>query len=240
MLNKFLKIIFISVIAFVTINTNLYSQWTKVVVAVTGTVVDEITKKPLTVDIAVFDNTGKKFNSTKSNAGENGYYYITGLVPGTVYIFEISSDSYLSEKRSFSIPNSDKYLEISKDFSMKPKMMDAHIPFAVSPFEFNKSKIRYGASSALEGISSTLKSNPNVKFTILSYPDNNTNKDQNSSLTKQRADAIFDYFVINGIDPSRMSIKQSTSVDPKMPPPTEKRAKGKKYIGTTYIVINSL
>ncbi len=224
----------------IVLSTQVFSQWTSAVVAVTGAVIDEVTKKPISVNIVIFDNTGKKINSTKSNASDSGYYFVTGLSSGKNYTFEISSDNYLKEIRTFSIPNTDKYLEISKDFSMMPNFIGAHIPFSVSPFEYNKTKIRFGASSALENFYSTLKNNPNVKFTILSFPDNNENNEHNLELTKQRANALLDYFIINGIEPSRMMIKESAVTDSKLAPPIEKMAKGKKYIGTTYIVINSL
>jgi 5-hydroxyisourate hydrolase-like protein (transthyretin family) len=217
---------------------NSFSQAIKAVVAVTGSIKDEISKKPLSVSVKVTDNTGKKINSTKSNAYEDGYYFITGLIPGNTYNFEIVIDNYFKENIAISVPNSDKYLEISRDFNMKPLEKGVKLPLAVSPFEYNKTKLRFGSVVALERLANSLKNNPNVKFTILSYPDSNDDAAENKSLTKSRADALKDYFVVQGIDPLRIKIQDSETTDPNIPPPTEKRAKGKKYIGSTYIVIN--
>lgn len=238
---RFKSIIYILLafsIASIALPSTSNAQWVKAVVAITGNITDDISKNAVSASVVVYDNTGKKVNSGKSNSKDGGYYYITGLIPGNIYNFEIVAENYLKEWISMSIPNSDKYLELSRDFNLKPGSINSEIPLSVSPFEFNKSKLRFGSSVSLEKLAITMKNNPEVKFTILSYPDNNTNQQYNKDLTKKRANALYDYFVVNGIDPTRMKIKESTSIDPKSPLPSEKRAKGKKYIGPTYIVIN--
>lgn len=229
----------VSALIFISISVT-QAQMVKAVVAVTGSMKDAVSKKPLAVNVTVFDNTGKKVNTAKSNDYEDGYYFVTGLLPGNVYTFEISSTSHFKENITISIPNTDKYLEISRDFNLKPLMLNAKIPLAVSPFEYNKTKLRFGSVLALEGLANTLKNNPKVKFTIISYPDNDKNPEANKDLTLKRADALMDYLVVNGIDPMRIKIQESSNTDPDLPPPVEKRAKGKKYIGSTYIIINEI
>lgn len=215
-----------------------FSQFTKTVVSVTGTIKDEVSKKSITADIKVFDNTGKQINATKSMAHEDGSYFVTSLFPGNTYSLEISAPNYMKENLTVSIPNTDKYLEVSRDFNLKPLEKNAQFALVVSPFEFNKTKLRFGSAVALERLASTLRNNPKVKFTILSYPDSDENSEVNRRLTSQRADALMDYFIIQGIEPGRIQIKGSDKTDPASPPPTEKRAKGKNYIGTTYIIVN--
>lgn len=215
-----------------------FSQWTKVVVALKGNIFDAISKQPVGVEILVYDNTGKKVNQTKSSKSEEGYYYITGLIPGNTYSIDFKSDEYLFENLSVSIPNTDKYLEISRDLNMKPKASNTQIPISVPPFEVNKSKLKYGSGKLLDALANTMKNNPEIKFSIKSYPDDEDNPKENLKLTKDRANAIYDFFVTYGIDPARMKIIESDKVDPKSPPPSQKRAKGKRYIGPTYIIIN--
>jgi outer membrane protein OmpA-like peptidoglycan-associated protein len=234
-----LNFVMILILISFTANSNsLFGQQTNTVVSVTGSIKDEVSKKSITAEIKVFDNTGKKINSTKSMAHEEGYYFVTSLFPGKSYTLEISAPNYLTENLSVSIPNTDKYLEVSRDFNLKPLEKNIHIPLVVSPFEYNKSKLRFGSVVALENLANTLRNNPNVKFTILSYPDSDANTEENKKLTAMRADALKDYFIVQGIEATRIQIKESGQTDPKLPPPAEKRAKGKKYIGSTYIVIN--
>ena len=40
-----------------------------------------------------------------------------------------------------------------------------------------------------------------------------------------------------GADTNKLAIKPMSKTDPKFPPPAQKQAKGKRYIGTTYLVI---
>ncbi len=215
-----------------------YSQFTKTVVAVTGNVINYNTKLPESIQITVFDNAGKKINSVKSNAAEGGYYYVTGLYPGNTYIFVVKEKNFLTERFEVSVPNSDKYLEISKDFLIKPNASGTAIKLAVSPFELKKSKLRYGSSVILNDVLNTVKYNPNVKFTVVSYPDGNDNTAANLELTAKRSESLIDYFSVNGIDPDNLTVKGTPNTDPKSPLPSQKAAKGKRYIGSVYIIIN--
>lgn len=209
----------------------------RAVVGVTGSMLNYVDKSPISVELQVFDNAGKKVNTTKSNAADNGYFYVTGLFPGNTYIFVVKDKNYLTERFEVSIPNSDKYVEISKDFLLKPNKPGTEIKFNVSPFESNKSKLRPGSSLILNEVLNTVKYNPNAKFKIVSYPDTDKNANQNEALTKSRAQALIDFFELNGVDASNFTIQQNKNSDPKNPPPSNLRAKGKKYIGSTYLVV---
>lgn len=213
-------------------------QLIKTVVAVTGNVVNQSTRNAESVQIIVLDDNGKKINSSKSNASDGGYYYVTGLYPGNTYYFQVNDKNFLKEKLEIKIPNTDKYFEISRDFLVKTNAPDTKFKLAVSPFENNKTKLRFGANVLLEEITSTLKNNPDVRFSIISYPDNNNDAKHNLELTEKRSETLIDYFSTNGIDPSKLTVKGSGTTDPNTPPPSEKTSKGKRYIGPVYILIN--
>jgi outer membrane protein OmpA-like peptidoglycan-associated protein len=213
-------------------------QLIKTVVAVTGNVINQSSRNAESVQINVYDNTGKKINSVKSNAFEGGYYYVTPLFPGNTYYFQVSDNNFLKEKFEIPIPSTDKYLEITRDFLVKSNSPDTKFKISVTPFENNKSRLRFGASVLLDEITSTLKNNPDVNFSILSYPDNNIDPKHNLELTMKRSESLIDYFSVNGIDPSKLTAKGSEKTDPNSIPPSEKTAKGKRYIGSVYILIN--
>jgi outer membrane protein OmpA-like peptidoglycan-associated protein len=115
----------------------------------------------------------------------------------------------------------------------------ALIPIAVPPFELNKSKLRYKASELLDDYKSSLANNPNATIEIVCYPDNNTDKKENLKLSEERCNSLKAYFVDNGIDASRITTKPQDATDPKNPPPVEKRAKGKRYIGPSYLMVKN-
>lgn len=213
-------------------------QWINTVVSLTGTVADEVTRKPISVQIQVIDSKNNKLQKVNSNS-KDGYYYITGLKPDQKYKLVITSINFFKEEMTIMVPATDKYLEISKDILVKPLVEEIRVPILVSPFEVNKSKIRFGADVYLEDFVSSLKLNPTVKFEIMSFPDADKGIEANKSLTDSRAEALKEYFVSKGIKAERISILGSAVVDPKNPPPSGKTAKGKRYIGPTYIIIKS-
>jgi len=229
----------LTVLFFVMIFSGLYSysQLVSTVISITGSVYDASTRQPISAIMIVTDETGKRINATRSNGTDNGYYFITGLKPGKKYTLTISSKFYLKETYEFEITDAYRYTELSRDFLVMPLQKDALIPLSFPPFELNKSRLRYGADYVLDGIKGTMLNNPNVKFEIICYPDSEADKNENATLTAERAGAIAKYLIANGVDKSRISTKSNKSVDPNNPPPKQKKAKGKRYIGSTYIKI---
>lgn len=228
------------VFALVVMSNNLHSQgFIKTVVSLTGNVFNQVTKQPETTAVLVMKD-GKRVTATRSRASENGYYYITGLKAGESYDIKLQKKGFMDQQFSIHVPNTDKYAEISKDFLIMPKEVGVKLPLTVAPFEYNKSKLRVGSDIVLDDLQETLKLNPDVTIQILTYPDNNKDKKVNETLTKERAESLKSYFVSQGVDVSRMTIGTNQSTDPDNPPPTEKAAKGKRYIGKSYLKIVSL
>ena len=229
--------IFMMIFAFIIGAATTKAQLVEPVVSLTGSVFNQITKEPETVFLIVKNQDGKKVTAARSNSTENGYYYITGLKPGHTYTIELRQKNFMKEKHEIEIADTKKYAEISKDFLVKPMKKGAEIQIQVPPFELNKSKLRYGAEFLLEDLTNTLKYNPEVNFKIKCYPDKAGNEGQNLRLTTDRAKSLKEFFVEHGIDGSRITVEGSGTVDPDNPPPKEKQAKGKRYIGTSYIMI---
>lgn len=213
-------------------------QFLNTVVSLTGTVIDHVTRKPISVNMVITDANGQKVNKARSNSSD-GYYLVTGLKPGKTYKVTLEESNYFKEEYQISVPNTDKYLEISKDYLVKPMYNNAKLPIPVPPFELNKSKIRVGADIFLQDFYTALKINPTVKIEILAYADNDKDQAANAELTKSRADALKEYFVKKGIKEDRISVRGANTTDPKMPPPSGRAAKGKRYVGSTYLVLTS-
>ncbi len=235
--NQYLIKLFIAIAVIVSFSAAGYAQITQTVVALTGNVLNEVTRLPETVILQCFDTEDNRIAGTRSNVSENGYYYLTGLKPGKKYIIKLLKRGFFKEIYEFEVANTDKYLEISKDFLVKPLEKNIHIPISVTPFERNKSILRFGSELFLEDIKNTLANNPKVTFSILSFPDSDKDKKANIKLSEERAKSLMNYFISHGIDPSRMSIKGSAKIDPQNPLPYGKAAKGKRYIGKSYIVV---
>lgn len=217
---------------------NSNAQFTSTVVSISGTVKNAVTKEPMTVYVVAYDQNGKKINVARSNSSDNGYYFLTGLKPGNIYKIVVEQANFIREEYVLNIPQSSKYMEYSKDFSLIPISKGSIIPIPVPPFELNKTKLRFGSEEYLDNFVKVFAENKSLKLVIICYPDHVQNKSDNKKLTEERAKSIMAYFIAKGVEPERINIEGNTDPDPKNPPPTEKRAKGKRYIGTSYILIN--
>lgn len=215
------------------------AQFTSTVVSLTGSVIDQYSKKPVALTIEVLDSDGEKFTKAKSNA-RDGYFFLTGLKPGKKYTVQITDMRYLKYIYEFEVPNTDKYSDYSKDIQVTTSRINSEIPVSVPPFELNKASIRPGADNYLKEYVDILLDNPTVKISIDVYPDNDSDKNKNKLLTFGRAEALKNFFVKCGIDASRIELKNNESVDSKNPPPSEKRAKGKRYVGSVILRITAL
>ncbi len=209
------------------------------VVSITGSVFNSITKDPVRLEYQLLDESGKIIRRGRTNAAQNGYYFVTGLKPGVKYTMKFVGDkNYFDAQFEIDIPQTDKYAEFSKDFLVPPKAKGMELPQRVPVFELNKSKLRGGAEYFLDEILILLKTNPNMKFTIIAYPDNDLNGELNKQLTQQRCESLKQFFIKNGMNANNISIEAKSNTDPNNPPPTTKRAKGKRYIGSVYYIIN--
>lgn len=216
---------------------NAFSQ-VGAVAAVTGKMMDRISKEPIKVKFNVYDVSGKRVNARTMNSNKStGYYYIPSLKPGSVYYIHIEEPGYMKQVFEIKIPNTDRYSEISKDFLIFPKQIGTKIPISVPPFELRKSRLRWGADEILNEYALTMIKNKDVSFEIISYPESEEDKEANKELTSQRAESLKEYFISKGVNPERLEATGKTLPDPRNPPPAEKQAKGKRYIGTTYIYV---
>jgi outer membrane protein OmpA-like peptidoglycan-associated protein len=236
-MRKTIIIIALLIISTLLIIGKSQAQYTKLVVSLTGSVIDEETRKPISTEMAAFDETGRQVYRGKSNGAEKGYYFITGLQAGQVYTIKFGDFEYFKQSFDVQIPNTNKYAEFSHDFLVKPKRKGVRFTVSPSPFEFGKTRLRYGADVVLEEIRNVIKTNPRMKFEIVSYPDDNKDNNLNKKITEDRCKALVEHFVSNGIKSDRISIKPEAVIDPQNPLPTRKTAKGKRYIGSTYLVV---
>lgn len=214
------------------------SQFINTVVSIGGEVYNAITKKPISVNVEIYDANNTRVNRSKSNSLD-GRYFLTSLKPGNNYEIRVAELEYMRIAVPISVPNTDKYLELSKDFVLIPKKVGTEIPINVKLFENNKSNLKSGAEIFLNDYVNLLKLNPTVKVRIVSYPDSPTDPNKNAKLTQERSESIRNFLINNGIEPDRLKAESTTNIDPNNPIPSGKASKGKKYVGLSYLIIDA-
>lgn len=73
-------------------------------------------------------------------------------------------------------------------------------------FEINKANLLPAAYTELDQVLKVMKDYPNTKWKIEGYTDNTGSDKLNKNLSLKRAQAVYNYFVQNGIDASRLSV----------------------------------
>jgi hypothetical protein len=109
----------LTVIFFSLFNTTPSNAQMQLVVSVTGSVTDLITKKPTTAVVSFYDGNNKKIGWSRSNSN-TGYYLVTGLKPNGYYKIIVESLYYIREEYEIQIPNVAEYTTFTKDIELIP------------------------------------------------------------------------------------------------------------------------
>lgn len=91
------------------------------VISLTGIVSDKETGDAIDTRLNIYDKNEKLVFRTKTFKETGGKYFITGLNPGNDYKVVISSREYENLETSISLPKSERYLEVEKDFLLVPE-----------------------------------------------------------------------------------------------------------------------
>lgn len=192
---------------------------------------------PIPVNYSIYNSNDSLVIKNRSVDPSDGFYRVEGLSPDSEYYFVINDSVFLFRKYSFKTVEEGKYSTQSRDFLVVPSSDGVELLMSVSPFENNKYRIRAGIEYFLMEYIDLIKQNPDIVFEIHTFPDNDKDPSRNMILTLNRAVSLSEYLVLNGVNPQQLNYKPHESTDPKNPPFDFKVAKGKKYIGSTYLVV---
>lgn len=197
----------------------------------------DVCHPPATAKFEIQDKNHNIIFTGQTTAKELGVYTIPNLMPGETYFFAMNDTNYLKNLFTIIIPFADKYTGYSRDFLITPKRKGAEILFSVSPFKFRTSKLKDGYNYYAERIGELIKQNPKVDFIISCFPDDDKDEKANMKLTDERCNNLKNYFVALGVNPERLSLTPNPKTDIMNPPPFFKEAKGRRYNGSTYLII---
>jgi len=208
------------------------------VVTLTGFMLNGNTLTPVEANYALYENGKKVGQSHKSNANDG--FLVTGLKPGGEYMLKIEDPRYFRQEFPITLPKTAKYAEISKDFIVRPMEAGRKISVVPPPFDLRKNVVKSGVEEDIKGLAQMLSSNPSVNVELVCYPDEDGTAATASSMSTARGNALKAAFEANGVQGSRITVKTVNTVDPINPPPLKKGAKGKRYVGSVYIVVTKV
>ena len=171
-----------------------------------GIITDEVTKNPLDATIEIVDNTRNEVIANFISNSSTGKYLVS-LPAGKNYGIAVKKDGYLFHSENFVIPATANYEEVKKDIALKSLAAGNKIVLNNIFFDFDKATLRPESTNELQRLVKLMKDNSSLKIEISGHTDSKGTKDYNLGLSENRAKAVVDYLVKEGIKVSRLSFK---------------------------------
>lgn len=167
-------------------------------VALEGYIIDKDDEfiKNATINIVGNDGINSKVQ------GKNNGTYRLELERGKDYVLMAKAEGYLNTKMELKTADLEKDTLYYVDFVMpainKPIILENVF------YDFNRATLRADSKKELDGLVNLLKLNPNVTIELSAHTDRVGSDEYNNKLSLQRAEAVVNYIVSQGITKDRL------------------------------------
>lgn len=174
----------------------------EVLVTVKGKVLNSKTKEPISTKIFIERlPDGASIGITSSSAAGN---YEFKVRPGARYGFFAEADGFLSVSENIDVNIQEHSSERTQNLLLTPIEKGVGIVINNIFFEVNAADLQTASFPELDRILKLLEDNKIEKIEISGHTDSSGDNNYNLDLSQRRANAVFNYFVSNGISRSRM------------------------------------
>jgi len=176
-----------------------------------GLVYDVITKKPLRGKFELIDlATGKEVISSEADpiSGE----FMVALPTKKDYALNVSFPGYSFFSKNFNMHESDEAIHM--DVPLVPLTNEQPILLANVFFDLGKSTLRKESYVELNKLQAFLNENSSIKIEIGGHTDTRGDDKANQVLSEDRAKAVYDYLITEGIEAKRLTYKGYGEANP--------------------------
>ncbi|MBS1537726.1 MAG: OmpA family protein [Bacteroidetes bacterium] len=189
-------------------------------VLVEGHVYNVKTQHPVRATILYEDlKTGREVGMAQTNP-KTGEYKIV-LPAGNLYGFRAEADSAIPVSEHLDLRELKQFQIIRFDLSLVPLEVGQKVLLNNLFFDFNKSIIQPESYSELRRMADVLRRNQSVRIMINGHTDDIGNDEYNLQLSKERAQAVLDFFVNQGVQSNQIEIQGLGKTQPIAPNNTE-------------------
>jgi outer membrane protein OmpA-like peptidoglycan-associated protein len=169
-----------------------------------GKVTDSETKEPVLARLEIFDMSNDQVVATTASSDVDGTYRVK--LPGKKsYMVSLRATGFLSGMERVAISDSYTQESYKLDISLTKVKVGKKVVLNNILFEQGKAVITKSSTPELEKLLAAMQDNPNMKIEVSGHTDNTGSAIINAKLSSDRAKAIVDYLVKNGIDSGRMT-----------------------------------
>ena len=181
-----------------------------------GKVFDKNTLLPLAASFELIDMQSNTVVVSSDSDPLNGEF-VMSLPVDKQYALNVSCKGYLFYSVNFNVKGeNDKYNPVKLDVPMNPVAIGEKVVLRNIFFDTDKYDLLPDSKAELGKLVIFLQKNPALKIEIGGHTDNEGSDAHNITLSQNRAKAVYDYLVLNGIQASRLTYKgygESTPID---------------------------
>ena len=171
-----------------------------------GKVVETSGIVPDHVAITITDNVTKEIISTYSSNIKTGAFVFI-LPPGRNTNITYQADEYLFYSKNIDLSDNKKCNNINETVRLSPITQGSKIILNNIFFDPAKASICSASNVELNNIFNLLTANPGLTVEFSNYMISKENAKNNKSISQQRAQAVMEYFIKNGISSERLKAK---------------------------------
>jgi outer membrane protein OmpA-like peptidoglycan-associated protein/tetratricopeptide (TPR) repeat protein len=171
-----------------------------------GRVFDEKSKQPLAADFRIIDLENENEVVSATADPVTGSFLIS-LPVNKNYALNVSMDGYLFHSENIELLSGTPDEPFLKNVGMKQLSVGESVVLKNVFFETNKYDLKDESRVELMKLHSFMQNNPAVSIEISGHTDNVGNDNNNQTLSENRAQAIYNFLIENGIEADRLSYK---------------------------------
>lgn len=173
---------------------------------VKGYVYDAKTNKKLKAKLELTDlATGKVIIESSSNKLNGEFLFC--LQGNKDYALNVSAEGYLFYSDNFALKNQTATDPLILNIPLNPIMPGERVVLKNVFFDVDKFTLRTESRIELDKLVAFMKANPTIRIELGGHTDNTGIKQKNTELSNNRAKAVFEYLVQNGVGADRLSYK---------------------------------
>lgn len=176
-------------------------------VKVQGTIMNKESGQPVQANVfyrILQEDTAQFSRSVQANAqGE----FSLSLIPDKDYELMVSAEGFIKEKEKVLLSAGEEDALLEREILLTPIEVGATVNLENVLFDRGTADMLPGSTETLDDVVELLKENPGVSIEVSGHTDNQGRPDLNMLLSKDRAKAVKDYLVSQGIKPERIQDK---------------------------------
>ncbi len=178
-----------------------------------GKIIDQISRKPVEASIEIVNNDeGEVMRTMRSNSATGKF--LLSLPAGYNYGIAVKAEGYLFHSENFNIPEKSTYNLVNKTVALKNIKVGSKIALRNVFFETGKADIKNESNTELDRLVKLLEDVPSLEIELSGHTDNTGSEKVNKKLSQERAEAVREYLIKEGIDGSRLTAKGYGSSKP--------------------------